>query len=213
VRNDSEINFHWGTAAPDSRLPADNFSVRWQRQISFRAGRYEFRTRTDDGVRLYVDGQIIINQWHDMSDTVFTARVALSEGTHTITMEYYDRIGTALAELSWRGPLTVPSSGNLITCMYPSNSWIKVYQLTADGTWLDINPRGWGPIDPSGYLKIDALPVDYYTFGPTGNPYRIELWRNDRLMRSAGDTRVGQPEFRIRPEVDNYTPWACSSLY
>lgn len=209
VRNDRNIRFDWGSGSPDSRVPSDEFSVRWTRTMYFRAGQYEFKTKTDDGVRLFVDDRLLIDQWRDMAGAVFTAKVMLAEGNHVIRMEYYENKGNALAELSWTGPLPVPSVGNLITCVRPQNSWIKVYQRTAEGGWLDINPNGWGPIDPSGYLKIDGLPVDYYRYGAQGHPYRIELWANWRLIRSVGNIDAGQPEFRIRPDTDNYTPWGC----
>jgi len=109
------------------------------------------------------------------------------------------------------GPAPELAQGNLVTCVapQPSNSWIKAYRLTAEGTWLDVNPRGWSSIRADGLLKIDGLPVDYLTFGGAGNPYRIEMWINGKLAHSVGIYHQGQSLFRIRPEADNYTPWAC----
>jgi len=209
VRNDSAINFRWGYGSPDGRLPADYFSARWMRVAQFSAGRYVFSVRSDDGVRLAVDGRVVLNEWRDMSDSTFNVPVRLNAGLHMITLEYYERTGNALVELSWRGPLELPSGGNLVTCIAPTNSWLKAYQLTGDGTWLDINPRGWGPIAANGYLKIDGLPVDYQRWGAAGNPYRIEVWRDGHIIRSVGNTAAGEPEWRLRPNADNYTPWGC----
>lgn len=211
IRNDREITFDWGHGAPDPRLQHDNFSVRWTRTLSFQEGRYEFITETDDGVRLYVDNRLIIDMWRMMARTRVTKRVYLKGGTHTIRMEYFEAHGPAFAKLRWRGPIPLPTRGNLITCVppYPSFSWIKVYQLTAEGTWLDVNRGGWGSINRTGYLKIDGLPVDYYRYGYAGHPYRVEQWVNGRLARSVGNIHKGEPEFRIRPETDNYTPWQC----
>ncbi|OUC07396.1 hypothetical protein RY27_15175, partial [Litorilinea aerophila] len=73
VRNDREIDFNWGTGSPDSRIPSDNFSARWTRRITFEAGRYRFYARADDGVRVYVDDNRIINEWHDSrGDELYT---------------------------------------------------------------------------------------------------------------------------------------------
>jgi hypothetical protein len=107
--------------------------------------------------------------------------------------------------------VTVPKVGNLVTCVrpYPSNSWIKIYQLTDNGTWVDINPHGWGPIDSTGFLKIDGLAVDYAQYGSAGHPYRVELWADGTLIRSTGDMSQGTPDFRIRSGTDNMTPWGC----
>ena len=208
VRNDPEINFHWGAGSPDPTIPANGFSVRWTRTMSFASGRYRFTLKVDDGVRLWVDGLLFVDEWHDGSNQVYNAGVPLSAGNHTVMVEYYERNGDAWIELSW-SQVNVPGGGNLITCAKVGNSWIKAYQRLSDGTWLDINPHGWGPIDSTGFMKIDALPVDYYTYGAAGNPYRIELWVNGTLTRSVGNTSAGQPEFRIRPDADNYTPWQC----
>lgn len=109
------------------------------------------------------------------------------------------------------GPALEVARGNLVTCVAPppALSWIKAYRLTAEGTWEDVNPRGWTSVRGDGYLKVDGLPVDYATFGGVGNPYRVELWVNGQVVRSAGIFHQGQPAFRIRPEADSVTPWPC----
>jgi hypothetical protein len=209
VRNDEAIDFDWAMGRPDWRLAADGFSVRWTRDLRLAAGLYRFTTETDDGVRLYVDDRRIIDQWHVMSRTRHSHEIYLAAGVHTIRMEYFERSGQASARLDWEGPLPLPTKGNLITQVppYPSYSWIKVYQLSDENTWRDINPRGWAALSPDGSLKIDGLPVDYLRYGDRGHPYRIEQWVDGRLARSVGDVTRGQAEFRIRANTDNTTPW------
>jgi PKD repeat protein len=101
VRNDVSIGFDWGSGSPGSGLSVDDFSVRWSRGLSFAAGTYRFQARVDDGVRLWVDGKLIIDQWHDSSPITYQADVYLSGGWHNLVMEYYERSGGALAQLSW----------------------------------------------------------------------------------------------------------------
>jgi len=55
------------------QIQPDWFSVRWTRTLWFDAGRYRFTTTTDDGVRLYLDGQLIVDQWRDQPPTTYTA--------------------------------------------------------------------------------------------------------------------------------------------
>ncbi len=208
VREDANIQFEWGQRSPDPRLPADRFSVRWTRAIRFEQGRYRFTTVTDDGVRLYIDGRLVIDQWRDMAPTTHTAVLDLAAGVHAIRLEYYENAGNATARLAWEKVRVPPPVGNIITCVRPRNSWIKIYRWDGE-RWVDINPRGWGAISPSGYLKIDGLPVDIARYGGQGHPYRVELWANHTLIRSIGNTARGEPEFRVRAFVDNYTPWAC----
>jgi PKD repeat protein/uncharacterized protein YraI len=101
VRNDVAINFDWGSGSPESGLPADNFSVRWSRGMSFSAGTYRFYARVDDGVRLWVDGTLIVDRWHDSAPTMYSADRYLSGGWHNLHMEYYERGGGASAQLAW----------------------------------------------------------------------------------------------------------------
>ncbi len=101
VRNDVAINFDWGTGSPATGVPADNFSARWSRSLSFPAGSYRFYARVDDGVRLWIDGALVIDQWHDSAPTTYTADVNLTHGAHNVRMEYYERGGGALAQLAW----------------------------------------------------------------------------------------------------------------
>jgi hypothetical protein len=209
VRTDDEINFDWGDGSPDDVIPSDGFSVRWTRSIDVEEGTYRFTTTSDDGVRLYVDGALLIDCWYDMTSSVHSAEVELSAGTHTLRLEYYENQGDAIAELSWDqiddGDTPV---GNIITCVRPENSWIKVYRWNGS-IWIDVKPEGYGPLSASGYLKLDGMLVDTDTYGGAGHPYRVELWAAGSLIAAVGDTAAGQSEFRVYAYTDNYTPWAC----
>jgi hypothetical protein len=97
--------FDWGTASPGSGcgVPADNFSVRWTVTTNLLAyGYYMFGVNVDDGVRVWVNGQLVINKWFDHSTFgSYSAIVNLPAGTTTIKMEYYNGTGAAMAKLSW----------------------------------------------------------------------------------------------------------------
>ena len=108
VRNDKAINFDWGYGAPVVGLPADRFSVRWTRQMQFSGGLYRFYALVDDGMRLYVDGQVVIDAWRDGSKREVFADVKLPAGAHTLRVEYYERSGTAVAALWWERLATYP---------------------------------------------------------------------------------------------------------
>jgi hypothetical protein len=108
VRNDVAVNFDWGTGSPGAGLPADDFSARWSRGLSFPAGTYRFYTRADDGIRLWVDGTLVIDEWHDSAPTTYSAEAYLSEGWHNLRMEYYERSGGALAQLTWERQESYP---------------------------------------------------------------------------------------------------------
>ncbi|TCO41552.1 glycosyl hydrolase family 39 [Kribbella antiqua] len=105
TRLDSTVNFDWGPGTPSSAVPVDNFSVRWTGQVDVpAAATYSFITTTDDGVRLWVDGQLIVNAWTDHSKRDDTGSIALTAGKHAIKLEYYENGYDAIAQLSWSSP-------------------------------------------------------------------------------------------------------------
>ncbi|MCW5879661.1 MAG: hypothetical protein KIS91_01800 [Anaerolineae bacterium] len=107
IQNDNDINFNWGTAAPvqpnGEMLPIDDFSARWTRVVYLSAGTYRFSARSDDGIRVWVDGLIVMDQWgpNDGSE-VFQSDVALWEGNHSLRVDYYEGGGLAMVQFGWR---------------------------------------------------------------------------------------------------------------
>lgn len=101
VREDEKIDFDWGGDGPGGGINADQFSARWTGSFTFAAGEHTFCARVDDGVRLWVGGNLIIDQWHDQAATTHKAVVVLSAGKHDIKMEYYENAGGAVAKLWW----------------------------------------------------------------------------------------------------------------
>ena len=121
VRYDAILDFNWDPhESPGPGIPDDYFSVRWTRSVYFEEGRYRFTTTTDDGVRLYVDGNLLIDEWHVMAATSFSEEKDLSQGTHTVMMEYFEGNGKAVARLDWSyvvppSPTPIPSPTRLPT--------------------------------------------------------------------------------------------------
>lgn len=101
VRNDPAIDFNWVEGSPDPRLPADRFSTRWTRQIEFVEGTYRFVLSADDGVRLWIDGQLIVDEWRDGVLTDHAVDVYMSGGGHGLRLEYYENLGGAMVQLRW----------------------------------------------------------------------------------------------------------------
>jgi LysM repeat protein len=112
TRRDAAINFDWGTGSPDITVPVDNFSVRWTRTVDFEGGLYKFWVTHDDGVMLWIDDQLIINQWYDqpayllythgpMLPNMHYEEVSLAAGAHRIQLEYYEHGKNAVAKMGW----------------------------------------------------------------------------------------------------------------
>lgn len=97
-----QIDSIWGLDAPFANLPADNFSARWTTTVSLAGGNYEFIAAADDGVRVWLDGHLVINQWNPgplrVARGVFFNAGA---GTHTITVEYFEGTNLAAIWFDW----------------------------------------------------------------------------------------------------------------
>jgi PA14 domain/F5/8 type C domain len=105
VRDDGAgfLSFNWGGGGPGAAcgLAVDNFSARWTRTVNFAASAYRFSVTGDDGVRLYVDGQLKIDKWFSQGATTYAADVTLSAGNHEVKLEYFEGGGPGVAFLSW----------------------------------------------------------------------------------------------------------------
>ena len=106
-RTDAVVDFNWGVGSPDALLGADNFSVRWTGGVQAAVtGDFVFATNSADGVRLWVDGRRLIDNWTDHGDTLNSSPpVHLEAGRrYEIKLESYEKTGTAIVRLQWSYP-------------------------------------------------------------------------------------------------------------
>lgn len=170
TRNDGEnIAFEWNASAPGSPFPGvignDNFSVRWTRQIDFAEGVYQFTTVSDDGVRLYVDGQLILDFWINQAPTVHSANKQMTAGQHTVVLEYFEAGGGASAYLDI---IFRPELGGFVTePIVTIPDVATAFQFAPDGRIFVAEKDGDVQIVQNGAM----LPAPFYTVSPV-NDYR-----------------------------------------
>ena len=101
TRIDPGVNFDWGGGAPDPSLPADHFSVRWTGTlVPEESGEFRISIRSDDGSRLYVNGELFIDNWGLHAGVTKGRAITLTKGTPVdIRLEYFESDGGALVEL------------------------------------------------------------------------------------------------------------------
>lgn len=107
TRIDSTVDFTWQHGSPGAGIGSDGFSARWYGEIQpLETETYTFETQTNDGVRLWVDGTLIIDHWVDQA-AIWTADVPLNRGEkYSIEMRFYENSGEAQAVLRWSSPNT-----------------------------------------------------------------------------------------------------------
>jgi single-stranded DNA-binding protein len=87
---------------PPNPVPRAGFSARWQGNFNFEGGNFEFVAAFAGGMRVYIDGQLVINRWYDQSLSTYAAARTLTAGNHVIKVEFYSQGSQPSARLSWQ---------------------------------------------------------------------------------------------------------------
>ena len=157
-RNDVRIDFNWGSGSPDPRLPADRFSARWTRRQHFAAGFYRFTVLADDGVRLWIDGQLVLDEWRDGTLLPYSFDLYLPQGLHPLRLEYYENLGGAMVRLGWQQvapPTATPSPTHTPTAT-PQPTHTATPSPTAT---LTSTPTSTGTPSPTPEPTYTSTPV------------------------------------------------------
>jgi len=135
VQTNATISFNWGTSGPDPSVGKTNFTVRWtgaaQPQFS---ETYTFYTTADDGVRLYLNGQLLIDDWIDKTAaTTRSNSIALAaQQLYNVELDYYQKTNNASVTLAWSSPST-PRAVVPQAQLYPFTNPPPEVVLTAPG--------------------------------------------------------------------------------
>jgi beta-N-acetylglucosaminidase len=105
----STIDFNWGYGSPHRAIPLDRFSARFVRTEDFEEGMYNFEAISDDGLRVWVDDQIVIDSWGDSDSGKKSGKVMLTQGQHKIRVEYFENGGQAKLSLKYKKFEVIPT--------------------------------------------------------------------------------------------------------
>jgi beta-glucosidase len=109
VRTDEQVNFDWSRGRPAPEVNEDGFSVRWTGKFTPpETGQYELGAMADDGVRVYLDGQLLVDAWAtEQLSQIRTVmkEVRLERGrSYDVRIEYYENVRNAIAKFFWSFP-------------------------------------------------------------------------------------------------------------
>lgn len=151
TRTDATVDVDWGGGAPAAGTGSDNFSVRWSGQVLAPVtGNYTFSTTSDDGIRLWVNGTMVIDNWSDHAPTTNnSASIALTAGQkYDLKLEYFESSGGAVARLMWsypgQGQQVIPQSQLFPAAPPVSSNGAATY--LSDLTWTGMT-NGYGPAE------------------------------------------------------------------
>ena len=150
-RTDSTVNFDWGSGSPDPSIGAGTFSARWTGWLQAPlSGSYSFHTLSDDGVRLWVNGVLVINNWTNHGVIEDSGSITLSAGEkYDLKLEFYENTGAAVIKLKWTPP---GQSKQIIPQqrLYPRD----IHTLHLDTTYPQIVPDGWLVLSTPEYQEL-----------------------------------------------------------
>ncbi len=129
--NDAVINFTWGPAITPN-LSNGFYTVRWTGQVEPQYSEtYVFETRTDDGVKLWVNDQLLVDHWQGQGTTSWTNAITLQAGVrYNLRMEYFNRGGGARAQLYWYS-LSQPRQIIPTSQLYPESAGLAPGAITS----------------------------------------------------------------------------------
>lgn len=183
----SGVDINWGAGSPDLTVQADNFSARFTSVQIFADADYIFSVHSDDGVRIYIDGELVLNKFSPRILTTDRFNHTFSAGAHTLTVEYVEFVDQAAIRVEWfilgtEPPLAAPQGINdgrvnnldlaAPVAIYCQSDALHIYAITPEGEGvlaLIVN-------DEQIAAAAESLEAVLITTGE-GTGGEFELWR------------------------------------
>ncbi|HXT12522.1 MAG TPA: FN3 associated domain-containing protein [Candidatus Angelobacter sp.] len=173
ARTDAMVNFDWSTVGPDPSIGQTNFATRWTGAVQPPFGEtYTFTVMANDGVRLWVNDQLLIDDWHAHSATVTNSGSILlnAQQLYNLRLDYFQQTGNAMATLLWSSPSTaqaiVPQ-----TQLYPYTNPPPAVIMA-------------GPADGSAYTAAASVTVSAEADAQYNAIASVDFYANGTLLGS-----------------------------
>jgi alpha-D-xyloside xylohydrolase len=213
IRTDPVIDFDWSDKPPAENISKDNFCVRWTGNISCKAGSdIKIGLEADDGCRLWIDDELVIDQWVDQAKTtVWAKKVYKDQKTYKIKIEYYEAAFQACCRLLYK-----KSGGQTFSerqLWIPPGSWIDVWNgkkvkgpanykklvsikqmpiFVKEGSIIPLAPN----MAHTGQKAWDPVTLDYYP-GNSGIS-KAQIYEDDGLSNQYRNNRFRKTHFQAK---------------
>ncbi len=195
VRIDEQVNFDWGRYKPAPHVGENNFSVRWTGKLTpAESGTYRLGTTADDGVRFYLDGQLLIDVWKNNPTKTVTKEVRLEAGrAYDVRMEYYQYNREAIAKFVWSYPHFAESQiEDAVAVTRQADVAVVVLGLSAalEGEEMTVSTEGFRGGDRTDIALPKGQEALLKAVSATGKPVVLVLlngsalavnWANDNV--------------------------------
>jgi len=201
VRIDPTINFNWGDpGSPDPKVNVDQFSARWVGIVeALYSEPYTFVCNTDDGFRMWLDDELIIDSWVDQAPTTHSsAPINLVAGQrYGVRVEYYENGGGAVAQLFWQSPSTP-------TQIIPAGA-------------LQLPLTAGNPSPPNGAVDVKHTPTLRWSVGEKAVKHNVYLGTDAAAVANATTASAGiyrgQQNLAANSYVPSEAPLAWNKTY
>lgn len=223
VRDDPALDFNWGPGSPGPNIPTDNFSARWTRPFEFtEEGDYRFWADVDDGVKLYLDGWLIIDEWNTNPYVLHSGIFAdIKPGVHTLTVEFFEAAGDAHVKVWFEK--TIISADKWVGEYYNNPDFRDTPFLVREDDDIDFD---WDNDEPASGMNDDNFSVrwqrtvvlkegDYDFQAQLAEEDRVKIYLDDWLIleedsENGGTVNgsfkdVGVGSHTIRVEYQDYS--------
>ena len=170
TRIDPTINFNWDSTPPATNIGPNTYVVQWAGSIEPQFSEtYTFYATADDGVRLWVNGQQLVNEWVDEGPTTWSGRLPLlAQQRYNIVMDYYQDGGGAVAQLAWSSPSTGPMVTIPESQLFPRSNPPPSVVLTAPANGAVLTAAASVTLTANAAAQIN--PVSQVAFYVNGQP-------------------------------------------
>ncbi len=190
TRQDAVIDFDWDSGSPDTSVTNDSFSVTWTASVTFETGTYRFTAVADDGVRVYVDDTLVLEDWNVHPATTTVQDTELTAGIHTVKVEYFEAGGEASISISWEKQVAETPDCTIQPHSSLSSFWthssLGCASAEASTIWA-----AWQPFEGGNMIwrqTEDAV----YVYANDGDWTRFEdNWNEQALSNNRGTPATG----------------------
>ncbi len=171
TRTDAVVNFNWSVSGPDPAVGQANFAARWTGSVQPQYSEtYTFTTVADDGVRLWVNGQLLINDWntHSSAATNSTIIALKAQQLYTIQLDYFQNVSNAVAQLQWSSPSTAQA-------IVPQT---QLYSYTNPPPAITLS----SPADGSAYTAAASVTIGANADAPYNLISKVDFYVNGGLL-------------------------------
>ena len=221
-RGESSINYDWGNGGPGNGVRNDQFSARWTGSFNFQGGDYTFKQSVDDGMRVWVDNNLIHDTWNGRNAVDYSVVRNMTPGQHTVKVEYKEWTGAALAKVSWE---STPPNNRFLAQFYNNTdlSGTPVFSRYDNSINYD-----WGTGGPGNGVKNDQFSARWTgSFNFEGGDYTFKqsvddgmrVWVDNNLIHDTWNGRNAVDYSRVVPMTPGqhtvkveYKEWTDSAL-